>query len=124
VSGINHSSLACSSKQSCVTVGSENLFSRLLVPSQPVPFVSGSSRRVHHRARGIVRLGYRARRHRLPGRCGNRPCTLGIGAAFAQDTDRANTYQLLTLFGDVFVRAAVGRDHGVVGLHPLATCPT
>jgi carboxyl-terminal processing protease len=27
---------------------------------------------------------------------------LGIGAAFAQDTDRANTYRLLTLFGDVF----------------------
>jgi carboxyl-terminal processing protease len=29
---------------------------------------------------------------------------LGIGAAFAQDTDRANTYRLLTLFGDVFER--------------------
>ena len=26
---------------------------------------------------------------------------LGINAAFAQDTDRANTYRLLTLFGDV-----------------------
>jgi carboxyl-terminal processing protease len=29
---------------------------------------------------------------------------LGISAAFAQDTDRANTYRLLTLFGDVFER--------------------
>ena len=29
---------------------------------------------------------------------------LGINAAFAQDTDRANTYRLLTLFGDVFER--------------------
>src|ERR1700733_282727 len=29
---------------------------------------------------------------------------LGISAAFAQDTDRANTYRLLTLFGDVFGR--------------------
>jgi carboxyl-terminal processing protease len=30
---------------------------------------------------------------------------LGINAALAQDTDRANTYRLLTLFGDVFERA-------------------
>jgi carboxyl-terminal processing protease len=30
--------------------------------------------------------------------------SLGISAAFAQDTDRANTYRLLTLFGDVFER--------------------
>ena len=29
---------------------------------------------------------------------------LAINAAFAQDTDRANTYRLLTLFGDVFER--------------------
>ena len=29
---------------------------------------------------------------------------LGINAAFAQVTDRANTYRLLTLFGDVFER--------------------
>ena len=29
---------------------------------------------------------------------------LGISAAFAQDTDRANTYRLLTLFGDAFER--------------------
>jgi carboxyl-terminal processing protease len=29
---------------------------------------------------------------------------LGINAAFAQDTNRANTYQLLTLFGDVLKR--------------------
>ena len=28
--------------------------------------------------------------------------SLGINAAFAQDTDRANTYRLLTLFGDAF----------------------
>ena len=30
--------------------------------------------------------------------------SVGINAAFAQDTDRANTYRLLTLFGDVFER--------------------
>jgi carboxyl-terminal processing protease len=30
--------------------------------------------------------------------------SLGISAAFAQDTDRANTYRLLTLFGDAFER--------------------
>jgi len=30
---------------------------------------------------------------------------LGINSAFAQVTDRANTYRLLTLFGDVFERA-------------------
>jgi carboxyl-terminal processing protease len=30
--------------------------------------------------------------------------SVGISAAFAQDTDRANTYRLLTLFGDVFER--------------------
>ncbi len=30
---------------------------------------------------------------------------LGVGAAFAQDSDRADTYRLLTLFGDVFERA-------------------
>ena len=29
---------------------------------------------------------------------------LGINAALAQDTDRANTYRLLTLFGDVHER--------------------
>jgi carboxyl-terminal processing protease len=29
---------------------------------------------------------------------------LGISAAFAEDTDRSNTYRLLTLFGDVFER--------------------
>ena len=29
---------------------------------------------------------------------------LAINSAFAQDTDRANTYRLLTLFGDVFER--------------------
>ena len=29
-------------------------------------------------------------------------------AALAQDTDRANTYGLLNLFGDVFERAGVG----------------
>ena len=29
---------------------------------------------------------------------------LGINSAFAQDTDRANTYRLLALFGDVFER--------------------
>ena len=29
---------------------------------------------------------------------------LGVNAAFAQDSDRANTYQLLSLFGDVFER--------------------
>ena len=29
---------------------------------------------------------------------------LGIGAAFAQESDRANTYRLLTLFGDAFER--------------------
>jgi carboxyl-terminal processing protease len=28
--------------------------------------------------------------------------TLGVNAAFAQDSDRANTYRLLALFGDVF----------------------
>jgi carboxyl-terminal processing protease len=30
--------------------------------------------------------------------------SVGISAAFAQDTDRADTYRLLTLFGDVFER--------------------
>ena len=30
---------------------------------------------------------------------------LGVSAAFAKDSDRANTYRLLTLFGDVFERA-------------------
>ena len=30
--------------------------------------------------------------------------SLGVNAALAQDTDRANTYRLLTLFGDVFER--------------------
>ena len=29
---------------------------------------------------------------------------LGVNAAFAQDSDRANTYRLLALFGDVFER--------------------
>src|SRR5271166_1207413 len=29
---------------------------------------------------------------------------LGVSAAFAQDSDRANTYRLLALFGDVFER--------------------
>jgi hypothetical protein len=29
---------------------------------------------------------------------------LGISTAFAQDSDRANTYRLLTLFGDAFER--------------------
>jgi carboxyl-terminal processing protease len=31
---------------------------------------------------------------------------VGVNAAFAQDTDRANTYRLLTLFGDVFERVS------------------
>jgi carboxyl-terminal processing protease len=35
-------------------------------------------------------------RHFLP--------AIGVNAAFAQDSDRANTYRLLTLFGDVFER--------------------
>ena len=55
-----------------------------------------------------------AARHGLPGRCGYRPGLrsdrehlvrgLGINTAFAQDTDRADTYRLLALFGDIFER--------------------
>ena len=52
-------------------------------------------------------------RHGLPGWCGSRPrlrsdskaCVgFGVNAAFAQDSYRANTYQLLALFGDAFER--------------------
>ena len=75
---------------------------------------------VQHRAQRIMCMDYRARRLRntlLLGTAFLAGVTIGpasgliarhflrslsISAAFAQDTDRANTYRLLTLFGDVF----------------------
>ena len=81
-----------------------------------------TGRRPRHRDKRIMRMDYRARRLRTTLLLGTAflvgvaigPVSgliashsvrgLAINAAFAQDTDRANTYRLLTLFGDVFER--------------------
>jgi carboxyl-terminal processing protease len=77
---------------------------------------------VGHRAKRIIRMDYRGRKLRNTLLLGTAflagvavgPATgliasrfalnLGINAALAQDTNRTNTYRLLTLFGDVFER--------------------
>jgi hypothetical protein len=83
---------------------------------------SGSGPPARHRDKRIIRMDYRARRLRTTMLLGTAflagvaigPASglfashlargLAINSAFAQDTDRANTYRLLTLFGDVFER--------------------
>jgi carboxyl-terminal processing protease len=84
--------------------------------------VSAEAPAVCHRAKRIFRMDYRRRRLRNTLLLGTAflagaaigPASgliashfvpdLGINAALAQDTDRANTYRLLSLFGDVFER--------------------
>jgi carboxyl-terminal processing protease len=80
-----------------------------------------TGRRPRHRDKRIMRMDYRARTLRtlLLGTAFLAGVAIGpasglfashlarglaINSAFAQDADRANTYRLLTLFGDVFER--------------------